>query len=117
LTRWRAEHIDVVEFGQLIGRECLAWAVHHVSCVMHKDVDATMFGKDQVHRLRCRIVGLYVELDRSKLDSFLLRVRGDVLRLIRVLFARAAHRGVSDVARSRELVRDRSPESAGGSRH
>ncbi len=42
-----AEHVDVILLGELLGRECLGRAEHHVSGIVD-DVDPTALGDDLI---------------------------------------------------------------------
>jgi hypothetical protein len=112
----RAEHIDVVELCQLLGRERLGRAEHHVPRIVHDHVDATMVGDDPGDRAVDRVLGQHVKLDASQIDSVLLRERRDLGDLRRVAARGFAHRGVDGVAGLGKSLGGQTAEAAGSAR-
>lgn len=90
----QVDHLGPERFGQ---------AVHHHRRVVHRDVDATMLGKDQVHRSACARLRTDVEFDRVERDTVIARDLAQLVGLPCRMVGNIAHRGVDDMACAREL--------------
>ena len=65
----RAEHVDVVELGQLVGGECFRGAERHVAGVVDDDVEPSIVGDDLGNRGIYRGARRHVEFDGAKRDA------------------------------------------------
>ncbi len=108
----RAEHVDIIELGELIGRESLARSPDHASRIVDEDVEPTVLGQDFFDRRRCRGVGLHIELKGAQVYRLRPRIGGDRLDLSGVSAVETAHRRVGDMPRASQSVGDQAPEPA-----
>ncbi len=93
-----AEHVDVIELGELLRREGLGGAEHHVAGIMHDDVDAAVRGEDRGNAGVDRLLRADVELDGAKIDAVASGIAFDVGDLRRVAARGLAHGRVDGVA-------------------
>jgi hypothetical protein len=107
-----AQDVDVIELGELFRRECLRRAEHHVTGIVHDDIEAALLGDD----LRDRRVGRWlradIELDCAQIDMV---VAGEFCEIGddgRVAALRLAHRGIDGVAGLGERIGGQAAEAA-----
>ena len=93
-----AEHVDVVQLGELLGSERLGGADHHVARVVHDDVDAALASKHLPHGSGDRLVGLHVELDGVQLHLLARGVRPCLWRVLLVATVEVTHARVDDLS-------------------
>jgi hypothetical protein len=111
-----AEHVDVVELGELLRCEGLRGAEHHVPGIVHDHVDAAVLGDDFRDAGVDRRLRVHVELERAQVDAVLLGVGFEIGHLRRVAARGLPHRGIDGVSRVRERICRQPAEAAGGSR-
>ena len=70
----RAEHVDVVELGQLLRGERLGRTGDHVARVVHDYVEAALLGEDGGDGRVGRLLRRDVELDGAQVDAVLVGV-------------------------------------------
>jgi hypothetical protein len=92
-----AEHIDVEELGELLGRECFRRTERHVSGIVDYDVEATRICDDLGNARLHRFSGRDIEFDGSQIDPVLGGVMFSLGHLRSVATGCLAHGGVDDV--------------------
>lgn len=107
-----AEHVDVIQLGQLLGGERLAGPVDHMSGIVHHDVDPAMLSDDCIDRIDSRLLRPDIELDAPQVDVLFAGELCDRGNLVGVLRFRTAHRSVDEVPGLCERLRRHSAKAA-----
>lgn len=109
----RAEDVDVVELGELLGGERLRRAVHHVAGVVQHHVEVTVLVDDPAYCGGDGLARLHVEFERAQVDP----IRGGVLchriDLCGIVPGGAPHRCVDSVTGRGQRLSAEPAESAG----
>jgi hypothetical protein len=92
-----AEHVDVVELGELLGREGLGRTEGHVASIVHDDVNPSVRGDDLRDASIDRVLPADVGLEWPEIDALLFGIGLDRRDLRRVATNRVAHRGTDGV--------------------
>ena len=108
------QHVDVVELGELLGRERFGWPEGHVAGIVHDDVDAAVRGDDVGDSAVDRRLGADIELDDVQVDALFPRVGLHVGDLRRVAAGGLAHGGVDRMAAPDDSVGRQAAEAARG---
>ncbi len=109
----RGQHVGVVQLDQLVDRERLQRAEHHVPGVVDDDIDATLIGDDLRDGVVDRILLRDVQLDGTDLAVAVSDVIPGLGGGLGVATLDVAHPGVDDVSGVRELAHAHGAESAG----
>ena len=108
------QHVDVVELGELLGREGLGRPEGHVAGIVDDDVDAAVPGHDLGDGAVDRRLGADVELDGAQVDAFLGGIGLHVGDLRRVAAGGLAHGGVDRMAATGDGIGRQAAEAARG---
>jgi hypothetical protein len=109
-----AEHIDVVELGELLRREGFGRAERHVACIVNHDVKSARISNDLRNAGLDRLAGSNVELDGPEIDAVLEGIARNLRDLRRIAPGCLAHGGVNDVAGAGERAGSERTEVARG---
>ncbi len=99
-----AEHVDVVEFGQLLRRERFRRPEHHMPGIVHENIEPALFGDNLADRRFDGPFRRHVQFNRTQVNLIVVRKLFHVRSLRRVATGSIPHRGVDSVAGLREGI-------------
>jgi len=97
-----AEHVDVVEFSQLLRRERFRRSEHHVPGIVHENIEPALFGDNLADRRFDGFLRRHVQFNGTQVNLIVVRKLFHVRNLRRVATGGIPHRGVDSVAGLRE---------------
>jgi hypothetical protein len=109
-----AQYVYIIQFGKLLGRERLARAECHVTCVVHDHIDVPMTA---YHAINGSVDGALrddIHFDRTKIGFVVGRKGLDRLRLSGIGACGLTHSGEDRMPRSRETLRGHESEATRG---
>ena len=99
-----AEHVDIVEFGQLLRRERFRRSEHHVPGIVHENIEPALFGDDLADRRFDGLFRRHIQFNGTQVNVIVVRKLFHVRCLRRVATRSVPHRGEDRVARLREGI-------------
>ncbi len=109
-----AEDVDVVEFRELLGREGLRRPEHHMTRVVHHDIETSLLGDDPGDGRIDQFLRADVEFDGPQIDAVIPGEFFDIGGLGRITARGAAHRRVDSMACLGQGVGGQPAKAAGG---
>jgi hypothetical protein len=108
----RAEHVDVVEFSQLLWREGFRWSEHHVAGIVYQNIQPALFGDNLADRRFDRLLRRHVQFNGAQVERIVVRKLFHVRDLRRVAADSVPHGGVDRVASLREGIGGQTAKAA-----
>jgi len=107
-----AEHVDVVEFSQLLRRERFRRSEHHVPGIVHEDIEPALFGDNLADRRFDGFLRRHVQFNGTQVNVIVVRKLFHVRNLRRVAAGGIPHRGVDSMAGLREGIGGQTAKAA-----
>ena len=107
-----AEHVDVVEFSQLLRRECFRRSKDHVPGIVHEDIEPALFGDNLADRRFDGFLRRHVQFNGAHVNLIVVRKLFHVRNLRCVAAGGIPHRGVDSVAGLREGIGGQTAKAA-----
>jgi hypothetical protein len=107
-----AEHVDVVEFSQLLRRERFRRSEDHVPGIVHEDIEPALFGDNLADRRFDGFLRRHVQFNGTQVNLIVVRKLFHVRNLRRVAAGGIPHRGVDSVAGLREGIGGQTAKAA-----